>query len=697
MSQRRFLRPGSPVAGNRSMFPLRSSTGTLTDPNHDPYYLPSRLGREVRTSPRSNLDRFPDTPLPPPRTYEVGPPTSYGGGYTRPRRATLDHQARRPVVVPSSRPFVYGGNLAETNRALVHTGIDSDPDDDYYLTSTSPAGRRQVRLDDETRDGRISYHHSSGPARRKTYHDAGPELRSMNGHGSRYAADDNRPSRRTLPTRERAYHDMARPHRRADSLDTDRRERPLSMSEIGHHLPRDVATRGSGPPPPSSSRRGLDRRFGPAPVVTSPTSYEPAQSLNVGDRDSINGRRAGRHPPVVQVHQEPRARHHHQGDSDGAYEDEDRDDDRGQPHRHRHDRGMSSMTADPRLRHLSHRARHPTSDDPSEIPNIDDDDDDDEDGRWRSARTQIHHRSGHRHEQRRDGSSSSSSAAAEARRPQDRSDHHSSARVRPRPPEDVRPRASVAPESRSAEDERREHRARPASDARDPAGSAIHRRKRDPRDVGHDLPEDSRRAPPHQDSSPLAGRNPPSHNLAVGRAARDDDVAFDDDDRDNRDHRRGWISGDGSTMATTTPNLHVRVMSPPRNKETKAPLKGILREPRPKFPEDPTPLREGVAPLKDARKDGRKGVPPDARWTKIDRRRVNPAALEEARERFEERPDHVIVLRVLTRDEIEALALRTLKIRGLFSDPYHLHRTISDLAERVTVVVFFFSPFLPRR
>ncbi|KAL4808722.1 hypothetical protein BDV18DRAFT_89097 [Aspergillus unguis] len=95
-------------------------------------------------------------------------------------------------------------------------------------------------------------------------------------------------------------------------------------------------------------------------------------------------------------------------------------------------------------------------------------------------------------------------------------------------------------------------------------------------------------------------------------------------------------------------------------KEPDAPPKGILKPPRDKFPEEPNPVREGVAPLKDAHK---KGIPPGARWTKIDRRLVNPAALEVGQERFEERPDHVIVLRVLSKEEIEAYAVKTKEIR----------------------------------
>lgn len=63
------------------------------------------------------------------------------------------------------------------------------------------------------------------------------------------------------------------------------------------------------------------------------------------------------------------------------------------------------------------------------------------------------------------------------------------------------------------------------------------------------------------------------------------------------------------------------------------------------------------------RTDTRKGIPSMARWTKIDRRLVSPKALEEAHERFEKRLDFVIVLRVLTREEIEEYALRTQQIR----------------------------------
>ena len=72
------------------------------------------------------------------------------------------------------------------------------------------------------------------------------------------------------------------------------------------------------------------------------------------------------------------------------------------------------------------------------------------------------------------------------------------------------------------------------------------------------------------------------------------------------------------------------------------------------------------------------GIPPGARWTKIDRRLVNPEALEKANERFEERLDCVIVLRVLTKDEIQKLADSTRKLRG--KHHHHSHKVATDIA-----------------
>ena len=144
-------------------------------------------------------------------------------------------------------------------------------------------------------------------------------------------------------------------------------------------------------------------------------------------------------------------------------------------------------------------------------------------------------------------------------------------------------------------------------------------------------------------------------------------------------HRRHHQPADdnlASSSSSSTRENRVRIVPPSKHSRSRrgssppdpanaTAVKGILRKPTEKFPEDPNPVLEGVAPLKDASK--KKGIPPDARWTKIARRMVNPEALEEAKERFVERLDCVIVLRVLTKEEVQKLATRTAEIRGMFS------------------------------
>jgi hypothetical protein len=97
-----------------------------------------------------------------------------------------------------------------------------------------------------------------------------------------------------------------------------------------------------------------------------------------------------------------------------------------------------------------------------------------------------------------------------------------------------------------------------------------------------------------------------------------------------------------------------------------------LKVPTKQFQEDPNPAREGVAPLKDAKKGG---IPIDARWTKLSRTLVNPEALKAAKERFEATDDFVIVLRVLDREEIDEYARATQKIRSKLHSP----RFINDM------------------
>ncbi|KAI2639276.1 hypothetical protein GGS21DRAFT_538046 [Xylaria nigripes] len=112
----------------------------------------------------------------------------------------------------------------------------------------------------------------------------------------------------------------------------------------------------------------------------------------------------------------------------------------------------------------------------------------------------------------------------------------------------------------------------------------------------------------------------------------------------------------------------LRLVSPPRDKSEQKPIKGILKTPSVRFPEDSNPIREGVAPHKDDQT--KKDVPPGARWTKISRRKVNPEALTVGKERFEVRDDFVIVLRVLNKEEIQAYATATARIREMRRKEY---------------------------
>jgi zinc finger CCCH domain-containing protein 13 len=119
----------------------------------------------------------------------------------------------------------------------------------------------------------------------------------------------------------------------------------------------------------------------------------------------------------------------------------------------------------------------------------------------------------------------------------------------------------------------------------------------------------------------------------------------------------------GREIVPAPEEKQVRVVSPPRDKSEQKPIKGILKQPKDKFPEDANPVREGVAPHKDDQT--KKDVPPGARWTKISRKKVNPEALSLGKERFEVRDDFVIVLRVLNKEEIQEYATATAKLRGM--------------------------------
>ena len=146
------------------------------------------------------------------------------------------------------------------------------------------------------------------------------------------------------------------------------------------------------------------------------------------------------------------------------------------------------------------------------------------------------------------------------------------------------------------------------------------------------------------------------------------------DTKDPRDSKPKLQDEDDSrgrmvVAAPETEQKMVRVVSPPRDKNDEKPLKGILKQPKDRFPEPSAFIREGAAPHKEDKKA--KEVPPGARWTKISRKVVNPEALTIGKERFEVRDEFVIVLRVLSKEEIQAYAAATQVLRGKGLMPLH--------------------------
>ncbi|KAL8774466.1 MAG: hypothetical protein Q9209_000839 [Squamulea sp. 1 TL-2023] len=108
--------------------------------------------------------------------------------------------------------------------------------------------------------------------------------------------------------------------------------------------------------------------------------------------------------------------------------------------------------------------------------------------------------------------------------------------------------------------------------------------------------------------------------------------------------------------------LVLRQPSPSSPLEEVMPGKPALRPPTKNFPEDPDFVRPGVAAAESARRSD--GIPEWARWTKIDRKIVDAEVLERGRERYEEREDYIIILRVLSKKEVEQYAAETQEFRA---------------------------------
>lgn len=123
-----------------------------------------------------------------------------------------------------------------------------------------------------------------------------------------------------------------------------------------------------------------------------------------------------------------------------------------------------------------------------------------------------------------------------------------------------------------------------------------------------------------------------SHSKPTGQAKL---VQADEDDREQKD----------------------TVIKRPSARTNRSELQGIFNRYREAPVVEPLPMHTLT------QNDLVREPPPGAKWTKISRILVNPEALEQAGEIFEEREDSVIVFGLLTRDEIEHLAEITEQIQ----------------------------------
>ena len=595
-------------------------------------------------------------------------------GYSRPRRATLDTEsARRPVITSTGhgpRPVVHASPI-ERSPSLTSRPHRPEPDAGYYLTpavssrghrrsfstdTSGGAGRytRQIEGPDEyshrpSVDRGDEYRNPAVPGARKGYHLSGPLVRHPNVDSGQHGYDAyGGYGYGSTDPEEAFYRDPpANTRRRGESIETPpRRERPLSMVNLENYPPR-VA--GSREPGPYLAPHGLERS---APMVKAASAD---RRLHRGSVDDPARRydftrpqpyeelpiRAARQAPVLHHERDPAYPSHRDGVAEPRERRRERvprDDDYDEPYAPR--------------RHQSHHHHHQSG----QIPSVESSPYQSSD--FSSDPDEGTHRRPRRHRHRDEGVAAAMLAGDKI-----------SSSGREKPEKDARER-DVRDRDRERERERdrerRERKTKESGGSDKPSRGDRERRERDPaerearkrehrerpeREQGARDREQRERRPRDRDSTGGAGEEAPIVDLR-------------DRDPRERDHRDREPTGDDKS-GSGSGKQKVRVVSPPREREKEVKeVKGILRQPRDKFPEDPEPVREGVAPLKEALKDGKKGIPPGARWTKVDRKLVNPAALDEAQERYEERIDHVIVLRVLTREEIEKLAARTQEIRG---------------------------------
>lgn len=676
----RFKRPTSPSSSRLARPSGRSSTGTLVYPSaFDPYDRPSHSSINFGSGPRTSGERI-ITPRVIPRYRHQSPhkPSSRDDYVIRPRRLTLD-----PKPASSRRPLSIVAPISTSQRPVVTSAVEGPStslnkirprrEEDY---SIQPASSRA--------EHRQSYPASSADTGRTGSGEHDPRERAEQGGYRR--------SRRTLynvnqplvskphdgdinygyeyTDREGpVYRDAPQRRSRRESY-SGGRERPISMTGLEDYGPRipqpnrdagpPVTTRGFANLGRSGSLRQSSRARDDDPVPRDyprdnqdlPATHKSSQLVSLHQPPDDEYSRP-RHPKPSTYQERPEIKLRDQHDDDYGRAKQ------YSESRHRRDSGVRDEREWRRDDSSKNKHDHGDEDpEPASKTNVAAVTDAGEGVRRRHHH--HHHHSGHG----RDGGAET-----------DHDHDHTSARPKS---ESLKVNTEGSGdkdwENRKEREDREEREPRERHDPHERRRRHIERAAKREEDRKRDSEQLALPAPPSP-SNELRGkgsydRERPAHEIAP----EIEENPMAESHRHHRHHSRtsdkDSYSDDSSSSSSEDSDTEtgsnkkerqVRVVSPSRESPPpEPPIKGILRPPRPSFPEDPAPVREGVAPLKGA---GKKGIPANARWTKIDRRLVNPEALERGKERFEENPDSVIVLRVLTKEEIQSYAAETARIR----------------------------------
>lgn len=711
----RYARPRSPVLYNPGRTSLPANVGYVSSYG-DPTYPVSR--REIPTHPRSSGERLSVTVPTTTTKYKVIPASAADNtrssslrAGSRSRSATVDSSGRS-MDAPRLRPIIHSG--AGRPASPISNPYRASDESAYLVPASSHHSRGHIRgihsigSSAEYRTKNADHLRIGAGSREKTYTTSSRGRPSYSNALVTASDDYTDPGYTFVNSRELADYDLNHKpqghsrHRRESSGSSSR---PATVMGITDHGAKSFDARERGPPPTTRHRDKVPttRATYDVPVraradlgyESDSRSRKPRPSSMYQERDLPSSRRDGaydlRETEIRDRAPREKSHHHSRYDDDDRLRSGEKHSER-KDHRTRESLAATLSLAAASALGLSAAAQNKEGDrdERDEPPRRARDDSDEERRRRRRAddresRDKVYSREGGRDSPPRERES-------EYRRdPKDRKDSMSSQS----PPQEKRTSPPLSNGGRPRhetvdhpKEEKLKNRARSYSGSTQSSDSSLGDRDRRNR-----KDKERTRAEPPTPTTPSAAFNPKDTmdlralkeqlnrqdgskeskrqsiaSMAVAGAvplmsSREKDY----DTREDGRGRRDLIDETQPPRELREPQHQIRVVSPPRetqlSKTEEKPVKGILRTPREKFPEDPTHIREGVAPLKDAKKDG---VPPNARWTKISRELVNPAALEAGKERYEEDPDFVTVLRVLSKEEIQQYATITESIRGMY-------------------------------